>query len=169
MSRSLCRLGWSVLALALLAAPASASIYYVTLNNGSVLESKYQPQDASWDPHMVLLMTDVGNWIGVQKSDIQGVRVDAQSHGYGVVINATTIDLGWAPNDAAVPEAPGQGNPQSQAQSALMQAVERVEQQRQQEQNYSIKQFVEPNQTQGIPSRFVGAPTTTPPPPRMNH
>ena len=37
-------------------------------------------------------------------------------------------------------------------------------QQRQAQQNYGVKQFVEPGQTQGIPSRFIGQPAPARPP-----
>jgi hypothetical protein len=104
---------------------------------------------------MVLLMTDVGNWIGVQKNEIESVRSDAELGGYGKVIEKNTILLGWAANDNTDPsEEQGQGK-SDPAMSATAQALDNLYQQRQAEQNYSIKQFVQPNQTQGIPSRLI--------------
>jgi hypothetical protein len=154
-----------LLALASLALPAlaSAEIYTVTLTNGSVLETAYQPQEAAFDRNIVLLMTEVGNWIGVRKAEIETVRSDAELGGYGKVIEKNTILLGWSANDAADPDAKpeGQGNNRTDpALSATAQALQNIYDQRQAEQNYSIKQFVQPNQTQGIPARMIG---TSPP------
>jgi hypothetical protein len=153
-----------VLALLALPALASAEIYTVTLTNGSVLETAYQPQEAAFDRNIVLLMTDVGNWIGVRKDEIESVRSDAELGGYGKVIEKNTILLGWSANDAADPDAKpaeGQGNNRTDpALSATAQALQNIYEQRQEEQNYSIKQFVQPNETQGIPARMVG---TSPP------
>lgn len=162
MRRSLALLVLALLALPALATPAMAEVYTVTLTNGSVLETAYQPQEAAFDRNMVLLMTDVGNWIGVRKEEIESVRSDAELGGYGKVIEKNTILLGWAANDATNPdeEAQQQGKPGDQAMSATAQALQNLYQQRQEEQNYSIKQFVQPNQTQGIPARMIG---TSPP------
>lgn len=151
-----------VLALLALPALAAAEVYTVTLTNGSVLETAYQPQEAAFDRNIVLLMTDVGNWIGVRKDEIESVRSDAELGGYGKVIEKNTILLGWAANDAANPDEPaqqGQGKTDP-ALSATAQALQNLYDQRQAEQNYSIKQFVQPNQTQGIPARMIG---TSPP------
>ncbi|MES1243734.1 MAG: hypothetical protein ABUT39_19170 [Acidobacteriota bacterium] len=155
-----------LLALALSATPAMpamAEVYTVTLTNGSVLETAYQPQEAAFDRNVVLLMTDVGNWIGVRKDEIESVRSDAELGGYGKVIEKNTILLGWSANDAADPDAKpeGQGNGRTDpALSATAQALQNIYDQRQAEQNYSIKQFVQPNETQGIPARMIG---TSPP------
>jgi hypothetical protein len=147
-----------VLALLALPALASAEVYTVTLTNGSVLETAYQPQEAAFDRNIVLLMTEVGNWIGVRKEEIESVRSDAELGGYGKVIEKNTILLGWSANDAADPDAKpeGQGNNRTDpALSATAQALNNIYEQRKAEENYSIKQFVQPNQTQGIPSRLI--------------
>lgn len=151
------------LVLVLSALPAAAEVYTVTLTNGSVMETAYQPQEAAFDRDLVLLMTDVGNWIGVRKDEIESVRSDAELGGYGKVIEKNTILLGWSANDAADPDAKaeGQGNSRTDpALSATAQALQNLYDQRQAEQNYSIKQFVQPNETQGIPARMIG---TSPP------
>lgn len=151
------------LVLVLSALPAAAEVYTVTLTNGSVMETAYQPQEAAFDRNIVLLLTDVGNWIGVRKDEIESVRSDAELGGYGKVIEKNTILLGWSANDAADPDAKaeGQGNSRTDpALSATAQALQNLYDQRQAEQNYSIKQFVQPNETQGIPARMIG---TSPP------
>ena len=154
-----------VLALLALSAPAMAEVYTVTLTNGSVLETAYQPQEAAFDRSMVLLMTDVGNWIGVQKNEIESVRSDAELGGYGKVIEKNTILLGWAANDNADPNAEGQEQGKSDpAMSATAQALDNLYQQRQEEQSYTIKQFVQPSETQGIPNRLINNSSPSSPP-----
>lgn len=136
---------------------ASAEVFTVTLTNGSVLETQYQPQEASFDKDMVLLLSDVGNWIGVRRDEIESVVSNAESSGFGKVIAKNTIMLGWAANDAADPNAPpAEGQRQDPGLSLAAQALQNVYQQRQAEQSYTIKQFVQPNETQGIPARLIG-------------
>lgn len=162
MRRSLTTRVWipllGVSLLAMPALPAVAEVYTVTLKTGTVLETAYQPQEASFDSNVVMLMTDVGNWIGVTKDDIESVRSDAEMSGFGKVIDRNTILLGWSANDAADPNAqPAEGQGRSDpAMSATARALQNIYEQRQNEENYSIKQFVNPNETQGIPGRFIG-------------
>lgn len=162
MRRSLFLVVLALLALPALVTPANAEVYTVTLTNGSVLETAYQPQEAAFDRNVVLLMTEVGNWIGVRKEEIESVRSDAELGGYGKVIEKNTILLGWSANDAADPDAKpeGQNGRTDPALSATAQALNNIYDQRKAEENYSIKQFVQPNETQGIPARMVG---TSPP------
>ncbi|MEA2560908.1 MAG: hypothetical protein QOH06_2412 [Acidobacteriota bacterium] len=134
---------------------ASAEVYSVTLTNGSVLETQYQPQEASFDKDMVLLLTEVGNWIGVRRDEIEAVVSDAESSGFGKVIGKNTVDLGWAANDAADPNAPG-ADKQDPGLSLAAQALQAVYQQRQAAESYTIKQFVQPSETQGIPAGLIG-------------
>lgn len=159
MSRPAARLGFTLVALLLVAAPAAADLFTVTLNNGAVIESRYQPQEASWDPEMVLLLTEVGNWIGVRKDEIAEVASEVVRRGFGIPINTTTVLLGTAPNDAAVPGADqgqGQVDPVQQALQILQ------GQQQPAPPPYSIEQFVEPEQTQGIPAGLI-SPYANPP------
>ncbi len=149
-----------VAALALLALPAAGESFVVTLTDGTTFETRYQPQEASWDPGMVLLLTEVGNWIGLPADSIAEVTSDVDSEGFGTRINATTIALGPAPNDAAIPEeGEGAAGGAAAAQSQQNALLEAYLQQREAEQRYTVEQFVEPNETMGIPSRFVGSPT----------
>jgi hypothetical protein len=140
---------------------ASAEVFTVTLTNGGTLQTQYQPQEAAFDKDMVLLMTEVGNWIGVRRDEIATVVSDAESSGFGKVIGKNTVDLGWAANDAADPNAPGAEN-QDPGLSLAAQALQNLYQQRQDQQSYTIKQFVQPNETQGIPSSLI-TPYATPP------
>ena len=153
MSRSLARV-WPLLpALALAAAlPAGAEIYTITLTNGSVIETAQQPQEATWDSGMVLFLTDVGNWIGLPKAEIESVRTETQRKGYGIRISDSTVAIGWAPNDMPLEEdAQGRGGA-----DRVGQALDKIADRQEQDSQYSINQFVEPDQAQGMPSRFVG-------------
>lgn len=148
---------------ALLAAvPASAEVYSVTLTNGNVLETQYQPQEAAFDKDMVLLMTEVGNWIGVRRDEIESVVSDAESSGFGKVIGKNTVELGWAANDAADPNAEAEGK-QDPGLSLAAQALQALNQQREAAESYTVKQFVQPSETQGIPAGLVGTAMSPPP------
>ena len=158
MLRPVARLCLSLTALSLVAAPAAAELFTVTLTNGSVIETQYQPQEASWDHGMVLLMTEVGNWVGVPKSEVKSVVSEITSKGYGIVINTTTVLLGTAPNDASVP-----GDGKAAATDPVLAALQALQgQQQAAPPPYSIQQFVEPGETQGIPSGFI-SPYASPP------
>jgi hypothetical protein len=151
-----------VLSSALSAIPAAAEVFTVTLKNGSTLETQYQPQEASFDKDMVLLMTEVGNWIGVRRDEIETVVSDAESTGFGKVIGKNTVDLGWAANDAIDPNAEGAGK-QDPGTTLAVQAMQNLFQQRQEQQSYTIKQFVSPSETQGIPTSMITPYSTNPP------
>jgi hypothetical protein len=174
MRSSLARFCPLLLALALLAVPAGADVYRVTLNNGQVFDTAYQPQEASWDASMVLFLTDQGNWIGLSKADIQQVENMEETSGFGVKIAANTYEVGISPNDLAQAEealaaaggaaGAGQGaNAQVQMLQLMLQQQQAEAQQRQTQQNYSVKQFVEPSQTQGIPGSLIGTGYSPPP------
>jgi hypothetical protein len=164
--RPVVRLGLALAVLLAAAAPAGADLFTVTLSNGTTIESRYQPQEASWDSGMVLLMTEVGNWIGVRKDDIADVSSEMVRRGFGIPINTTTVLLGTAPNDAAVaPGADEKGGANDPVLRAL-QAIQAQQQQQQERQNYTIQQFVEPEETQGIPANLI-SPYAGPPPPRQ--
>src|SRR5215213_7139350 len=151
MRRSLACL--SLLALAC-SVPAGAEGFFVTLNNGSTFETVYQRQAASWDPSMVLLLTGQGNWIGLPQADIQEVRSESQIAGYGRAIDDNTFELGYAPNDATDPDAKPAEPAEARAQ--MLEQQQQEFDQRRAEESYTVKQFVDPEDLQGIPSRFIG-------------
>ena len=158
MSRPVNRFGFALAALLLVATPAAADLFTVTLHNGTVIESRYQPQEASWDPGMVLLLSETGNWIGVRKDEITEVTSEVVRRGFGIPINTTTILIGTAPNDAAVP------GDEAAAEDPVMRALQLLQAQQPAPQpSYTIQQFVEPEETQGIPSGFISPYATTPP------
>lgn len=153
MSRSLARIWPLLLAVVLLAVPASAEVFHVTLVNGSVIDTAYQPQQASWDPAMVLLLTDQGNWIGFQKDEIETIQAEDPTQGFGIRISDTTISLGLSPND--LPEEGSQSR-QDRINDRYYELTERALALAEKQQNYSIQQGVSTEQTQGIPSGFAG-------------
>jgi hypothetical protein len=148
MFRSLMRVWPLLLALTLLAVPASADVYYVTLTNGTVIETAHQPQQASWDPTMVLLLTEVGNWIGFPKDQIQGVRAEDPTQGFGIRISDKAIALGRSPND--LPN--GDDSTKTKADLLTERYLSIAERQlalEEARQNYSIQQFAEPGTNGG--------------------
>jgi len=135
---------------ALLAAPAAmADTYHVRLENGDVFDSRYPPEEASWDSNTILLHTETGNWVGVARSRVVRIESETELRGHGRRIDATTIYMGRTANAAPVPTEGQQQDPNL----ALLQAVYN---QQQQQQNYSIEQFVEPGEIGGgIPVGFT--------------
>jgi len=154
MRRSFTLVALTAVLAAMPAIPASAEVFSVTLVNGNVLETQYQPQEASFDKDMVLLLTEVGNWVGVRRDEIASVVSDAESSGFGKVIGKNTVELGWAANDAADPNAEAEGK-QDQGLSLAAQAIQALNQQREAAESYTVKQFVQPSETQGIPSGLI--------------
>jgi hypothetical protein len=151
MSRARAVAVLAVLAGALVAVPAVAEVYHVTLLNGTTIDTRYPPQDSPWDSNRYVLMTDVGNWISLAKADISEIVTDTQNKGFGFVINTTTIALGWAPNDALTPEQQAEADAQAARLAADAPPTP-----------YSVDQFVEPSATQGIPAGWLGYGTTPP-------
>lgn len=158
MRRSLVSVSLALLACAV---PAGAEVFFVTLNNGTTIETAYQPQAASWDSSMVLLMTEQGNWIGLPQADIREVRSESQISGYGRAIDSKTFELGFAPNDASDPDAKPSDPAEARAQlleQMILQQQQELNDRRAQE-SYTVEQFVDPEDLQGIPARFIGSPT----------
>ena len=145
------RVGILILSLALLALPAAADVFHVTLKNGSEILTTGQPQQASWDPNMILLLTEFGNWVGFAKDEIDSIRAEDPTDGYGARIRDNVIALGWSPNDLPDAQAaPGDVN------DRLAGIAERMLEMAERQQNYSVQQFVDAEETQGIPASFGG-------------
>jgi hypothetical protein len=137
-----------VLATALVAVPASAELFTVSLQNGTTFESLYRPEEAPWDTNKVLVRTDVGNWISIAKSDIASVVSETEVGGFGTVIDNSTIELGFSANDAPTPE--------QLAEQAKANPLAALQAQQPEQTPYTIQQFVNPSQTQGIPAGYLG-------------
>jgi hypothetical protein len=132
----------------LTATPAGAEVFHVKMRNGSTIDTAYKPQQATFDPNVVILLSDAGNWIGLNQREIESVISESEINGFGVALNFNTIAMGWAPND--LPE------PSAQSQSAATQALQNLYKQQQAQEHYTIPQFVNTDQTAGIPARLVG-------------
>lgn len=135
--------------------PAAADVFTVKVVGGGSFDTRYQPEEASWDTDQVLLLTELGNWIAVPKADIESIESQTENKGYGRVIDTTTISLGFKINDAPVEEEGGQG-------SALDRLLEyMVARDRGAEQDYSVEQFVEPGLagTGGLPTYGLQPPS----------
>lgn len=152
MDRRLVRLSLLLVVAVLAALPAAAEVFVITLNNGNSLETGRQPEVASWDANMILILSDAGNWIGLPKGEIKTVEERSASRGFGKRIDNTTIALGESPND--LPDA-AQGGAQD-PNSRFAAALDRLAAQREADNNYSVKQGVSTDQTQGIPLRVLG-------------
>jgi hypothetical protein len=116
MSRSV-RTASLVVAALLAAAPASAAAFAVHLHNGAIFETRFEPQDASYDAGKVVFLDELGVLVALDKADIARIESDVEVSGFGHVIDDTTIAVGWAPNDA-----PDAGSAQDQARQAAIDA-----------------------------------------------
>lgn len=91
----------SLLAVAslLAALPAAAEVYTIRLTNGSTFESRYQPKQAAWDSTLVTFVDETGTEIALPQAVVADVVAQSEQKGYGRVLNTTTVDLGFMPND----------------------------------------------------------------------
>lgn len=143
--------GLVLLVCALLVVPtADAATYIITLDNGNVFESRFQPSEASWDENMIMVMTEYGNWIGIERSEIREVTTDIESAGFGTVIDSKTISLGVLANDR--PE-PTEGEPSNR------ELIQEFLNNQPPPPDYSVEQFVDPSQAGGgLPVGYSQAP-----------
>jgi hypothetical protein len=117
--------------------PAMSAVYTIHLKNGNSFDSRYKPRIAGWDENKIMLTTDIGNKITLQRDDVVDITVDTETQGYGTVLDTTTIVLGWAPNDAPEP-----GESDVDPGVAMLKAL----QERGGRPDYSVQQFVEPSE-----------------------
>jgi len=129
-------------ALAVIALPATAELYTITLSNGTEFESRRQPTEASWDNSVVMVLTDVGNWIGLAKADVVSVSVETEHEGFGKVIDVHTVAIGWAPNDAPTEDPEAALDPTARMLNFLASRDAN-------QPDYSVQQFVEPGTAGG--------------------
>jgi hypothetical protein len=151
----------TTLLLALVAGPAMATIFTITLKNGTVFESRYRPAEADWDTTQLTFLTDWGNWMSIPKDDVDSILSEIEGRGFGTQIDTTTIAFGWDPGLTeeetdrllAVDGEEGEGGP-GQGNEAMVQAFQdmgnAIERSRQVP-DFSMDQFVEPDRTQGQP------------------
>lgn len=134
--------------LVLAAGALAAETFTVTLDNGTTFVTRYKPKLAA-DGATVYLLTEVGNWIAFERASVVDVVSDLESRGYGLVIDTTTISLGIAPNTRQAGEEAG-GT--LDANLALLNYLRERDAQMQ---SYSVPQFVEPEETSGIPVSYT--------------
>lgn len=130
-----------------IAVPMHAEVFTVKLTNGATFESRYQPKQAAWDPNVVTIIDETGLLVALPKDLISSVSSQTEMKGFGKVIDTTTIDLGYAPNDMPVQ--------QQQASNAqlLMDYMNQGH-----NNHYDQQQFVEPSEVGGgIPVWTAGA------------
>ena len=72
-----------VLAAAVAAAPLAAAVYTIQLTNGYSFETRYEPEDASYDSGKVVFLDEAGLLITIAKSDIVSIQSDFEAKGYG--------------------------------------------------------------------------------------
>lgn len=143
-----------VLAIALLAAPnVWAERFVVTMENGTTFETLRQPRTASWDSGVLMVLTDAGNWIGLEANQVAKVRARSEEQGFGRVIDAKTIEIGVLANDAPTDE---ELEEEAANQDPFLAALERIEElSRPPEQpQTTVEQFVNPEDTLGVPTSY---------------
>ncbi|MEM6455922.1 MAG: hypothetical protein AAF772_12580 [Acidobacteriota bacterium] len=121
--------------LLLVTTAAQARLFTVTLKSGATFETRYRPVPAEWDENVAMILTDRGNWIALELTDVVDVVSSVEASGFGRQIDASTIELGWAYNAAqeeGLEGDPGQQPPQ-QPQAPAPPA----------QQNFSLEQFVD--------------------------
>jgi hypothetical protein len=142
------------LAVAIAAVPVLAESYTLVLKNGNTFQTRYQPEDASWDPEKLTFLDEVGNLIALPKGDVDRITTETENRGFGHVLNSTTVAIGWAPNDAVDPDSE-EGKAVIAAEDAFAAAAEGAPP------IYTQEQFVEPSAATGLPITFGGG--TVPP------
>lgn len=128
-----------------LAVPAGAEVYTIKLSNGTWFESRYQPKQAAWDKTLVTFVDETGTEIALPQALISSVDAESESKGFGRVINTTTVDLGFAPND--IDQVQKMVNDQRAQYGADMNEYYK---------HTNSQQFVEPDQLGGTPIWGVG-------------
>ena len=134
---------------ALSAPAAEATVYTVTMKNGTTFDSRYQPEEASWDSNLVVLMTEFGNRVALPAAEIDSVAVDSESRGFGHQLNNTTMALGWAPNDGMDMDS-DEGKAYLASEAAAAAAASQAQP------VYNQQQFVDPSQLTGMPTWMTG-------------
>ena len=134
--------------LAATALPAAAEVYTIRLANGTSFESRYQPKQAAWDASLVTFLDETGTEIALPQALIAEVTAQSETKGFGRVLDSTTLDLGFMPNDL------DQSQQVMQQQALLNPGGQLIGT------PTSVNDFVEPNSLgNGIPLGFGGAGT----------
>ncbi len=81
-----------------------AGTFTVTLTNGTTFTTRYRPVEAEWDDRIVLIHTDRGNPIALEKDELADVTSSVEVSGFGYQANTTTLFVGWSPIESAEEE-----------------------------------------------------------------
>lgn len=85
-------------------AEAQVDTYRVLMKNGNTFRSGKRPVTAWFDESKVLLLSQGGHTIALERDEIERVESDLEFEGYGTLLNKTTILVGNVANDAPVPD-----------------------------------------------------------------
>lgn len=102
MNRTAGRIAALALLVTLIALPASAAVFTVTLTNGSEIDTRYRPVESPADSNKIQLITEHGNWITLPKSLVESIESDFEARGFGTVLDTNTVVLGYSINDLPV-------------------------------------------------------------------
>ncbi len=96
----------TLIALMLLAGAglAAAGTFTVTLTNGTTFNTRYRPVEAEWDDSIVLIHTDRGNPIALEKDELADVTSSVEVSGFGYQADTTTLFVGWSPIESGEEE-----------------------------------------------------------------
>ena len=144
------------LLVALVALPASAAVFTVTLTNGAEIDTRYRPIESSSDATKIQFLTEHGNWITLPKALVSSIESDFEARGYGTVLDTDTVVLGYSINDL-----PAEGAEGVSAGDALLDFLRGPQQD-----PFTVNQFAEPTEAGGTPSGGVPVGftrSTTPP------
>lgn len=158
MARPLSRIAPLALIATLVAIPASAAVFTVTLTNGAEIDTRYRPIESPSDGGKIQMITEHGNWITLPKDLVESIESDFEARGFGTVLDTNTVVLGYSINDLP---ADGEGSAGTSAADALLQYLRGPE-----ADPFTASQFGEPVEvggqpTGGVPIGFTGR--TTPP------
>lgn len=143
----------------------AAQQFTIELKNGTTFLSRYPPEEAPWDSTKIVFLSEFGNLISISTAEVASVKSEAELKGFGHMLNATTIALGWAPNDAIDPD-----SEEGRSQAALDRYYEALGAANQPAQPASVEQFVDPSQAgqsgqSGLAYGMWGLGAAPPPPP----
>lgn len=136
------------------AVPAAAEVFTVTLTSGNTFITRYQPHQSDMRESEVLLMTEFGNWISLPKEAIVSIASDTESKGFGTVLDSQTIALGWIPPSTGT-RSMTEGDAQPQDPTAQLLEFMRLQNTPAPAPVYSNELTVEPSQSSGIPIGLI--------------
>jgi hypothetical protein len=141
--------------LTVLAVPASADLFTVTLTNGATFETRYQPIQSVVDEGKLQFLTDTGNWITLKKDNVASIASETESKGFGIVIDTQTIALGWDPTSIQEAEESQEG--EDSTTQLLRYLVAQDQAQAPPPPPFSNELVVEPSDAGGIPIWMTGS------------